>query len=330
VTAIPITVTGAGSLFGQGIVKCLRKSDLHISIQGLDYFPTAVGLRWCDKGDLLPDLLDPSVSEDIWFDALCRTVSAHGSRFLFVGADFELVPLARRSAHLLERTGCRAIVSHLQLVEACKDKHATAGLLSSLGVPAPKTFLPDEGLERIERALGYPMIVKPRFGSRSRGVVRVTDRPALERALRETPQPVVQQYLPDEEAEFSCGVVCFDGVVDSVAILRRRLKDGNTVIAFSEECADLEIFCRKVGNLLKPFGPLNIQLRMTDKTPCIFEINPRFSGTTVFRALLGINEPVRILRHLLGLPVEPSPRLRHGRVLRYFEELVEFADAQAS
>lgn len=326
-TALPVSVTGVGSLFGQGIVKCLRMSDLDMSIHGMDYFPTAVGLRWCDYGDLLPDVLAATVSEEVWFDALCEVIRARRTRFLFIGADFELVPLARRADLLLERTGCKTIVSSPQLVETCKDKHATVGLLASLGVPTPQTYLPDEPLDAIERVVGYPMIVKPRFGSRSRGVVRVEDRVTLERAVRETASPVIQQYLAGDDAEFSCGVVCYDGEVDSVAVLRRRLKDGNTVMAFSEDHPEIETFCRHVGKLLKPFGPLNIQLRVVHHMPHVFEINPRFSGTTVFRARLGINEPVRMLRRLQGWPLEQNPRLRHGSVLRYFEELVELADA---
>lgn len=321
-TAIPVTVTGAGSLFGQGILKCLRMSDLDLRLAGLDYFDTAIGFRWCEERGVLPDLLDESVSEDAWFEALCGHVRASGSRFLFVGADFELVTMAHRATELFERTGCQAIVSPPALVAACKDKFETARLLQSLGLPAPASFLPEDGLDRIAVALEFPMIVKPRSGARSRGVALVRDRAALEHAVRTTERPVIQQYVGDEEAEFTCGVCFLDGAVDSVAVLRRRLKDGNTVVAVSEDRSELDEFCAQVGALLRPFGPLNIQLRLVGDMPVIFEINPRFSGTTVFRALLGVNEPERILRRLLGLPVSRNPRMRRGRVVRYFEEVV--------
>lgn len=37
-------------------------------------------------------------------------------------------------------------------------------------------------------------------------------------------------------------------------------------------------------------GPLNIQCRMVDNELYVFEINPRFSGTSPFRTLFGFNE----------------------------------------
>ncbi len=326
-----VTVTGAGSLFGQGIIKCLRMGDVSVHIQGLDYFEGAIGFEWCDRTGLLPDLLAPAVSEDVWFADLCQQVSAAKSRVLFVGADFELIPLASRAQELIERTGCRAIVSSRRIIKICKDKHRTADWLAEIGETPPETFLPDTGLGRIEAAIRYPMIVKPRFGSRSRGVVCVGDRAQLERAIAETAQPVIQQFLPGDDNEYSCGVVVLDGRVDSVAVLRRRLKDGNTISASSTEPQpNIEALCRRVGEALNPLGPINIQLRLVDGAPYVFEINPRFSGTTIFRAHFGINEPVRVLRHCLGLPLSAPPHLLKGLIRRYFDEIVDLAEPTPS
>ena len=37
-------------------------------------------------------------------------------------------------------------------------------------------------------------------------------------------------------------------------------------------------------------GSINIQLRMTKNGPILFEINPRLSGTLVFRDKMGFND----------------------------------------
>lgn len=327
---IRVTVTGAGSLFGQGIIKCLRRADLPMRLHGLDYFATAMGFHWCDETGLLPDLLDPAISEEAWFADLCRQVGEAGSQILFVGADFELRPLARLAETLRARTGCHAVVGPTAIVDICKDKYRTARWLREIGAPAPESRLPSDGIDEIETAIAYPMIVKPRFGARSRGVVRVADRAALQRALAVCKDPVVQRYLPGAEREYSCGVVVLDGRVDTVSVLRRRLKDGNTSTAVADPVPAVDALCRKVGKALAPHGPINIQLRLVDETPYVFEINPRFSGTTIFRALLGVNEPERVLRHVLTLPLSPPPILRAGRVTRYFDEIVEDDTAMLS
>ena len=324
-----IMVSGAGSLFGQGIIKCLRMGhpDLELTIAGLDYFETAVGFHWCDTSALLPDFLAPDIHEDYWFDRLCEEVDRNGSQFLFIGADFELLPLARRASELHARTGCTAIVSPENVVRTCNDKYQTAIFLQEAGLPAPRSWLPDD-MDLAVEDLGFPLLIKPRFGARSRGVAVIHDQEQLRTAIGETDDPVIQEYLPGDDGEFTCGVMLVDGNLDSVCALRRQLKDGNTSIAYSEPATEIESYCARVAKSLNPFGPLNIQLRLKNGQPYVFEINPRFSGTTIFRAHFGINEPMRILRQLCGLDVEEAPRPHSGRIVRYFEELVEISSPQ--
>jgi carbamoyl-phosphate synthase large subunit len=324
VTSVNVTVSGAGSLFGQGIVKALRMegSALDLSIAGLDYFDTAIGFRWCDNWAILPDYLSDKVSEDEWFDNLCKQIKLSKSQYLFVGADFELLPIAKRAEELKDRTGCTAIVSPKAVVNICKDKFETARVMQSSGLSAPLSFLPEEADKAVD-LLGFPMLVKPRFGARSRGVVVVRCLTELTKALADSELPVIQEYLPEDDQEYSCGVVWLDEKIDSVCVLRRRLRDGNTSVAYSEPAPEVESYCVEIAKALKPFGPLNVQLRLKNGKPYVFEINPRFSGTTVFRAHFGINEPQRILSRLCGLDVPSLPVAKNGRIIRYFDEIVE-------
>ena len=54
---------------------------------------------------------------------------------------------------------------------------------------------------------------------------------------------------------------------------------------------------KKITSKLEPYGPTNFQLKLTKKGPVIFEINPRFSGTTHMRSLFGLNEIDIIIKH---------------------------------
>jgi carbamoyl-phosphate synthase large subunit len=321
---VSVTVSGAGSLFGQGIIKCLRmeQAGLDLVINGLDYFETAIGFHWCDSRALLPDYLSPTQSEDEWFDCLCKELIKTSSQFLFVGVDFELAPISRRKSELFDRTGCTAIVSPEEVIRICKDKFETASYLLEAGLNAPRSWLPDQFDLAIESE-GFPLLIKPRFGSRSRGISIVHDQNQMTQALKGCEQPVIQEFLPDDDQEFSCGIVWLEGKVDSFCSLRRQLKDGNTSIAYSEKPPIIEEYCAEIVENLKPFGPLNIQLRIKDDKPYAFEINPRFSGTTIFRAHLGINEPLRLLSNLCGISTPSNPPQHRGQITRYFDELVE-------
>jgi carbamoyl-phosphate synthase large subunit len=76
-----------------------------------------------------------------------------------------------------------------------------------------------------------------------------------------------------------------------------------------------------VAGALRPLGPCNVQLRLTDRGPVPFEINARFSSTTSMRACFGYNEVEMALRcYVLGERIA-LPHPQRGIALRFWEEL---------
>ena len=104
--------------------------------------------------------------------------------------------------------------------------------------------------------------------------------------------------------------------------MKRTLKDGNTRTAFLKHGAKLDQlneFIKHITKIIKPFGPMNFQLCLTPQGPVIFEINPRFSGTTPIRSLFGANEVDAILIKLSKKNYKYQYKLKEGLVVRYFE-----------
>jgi len=84
----------------------------------------------------------------------------------------------------LEGMGVPAISPH-QTVHTCGDKLMTTAALEEADVPSPRTrlaFTPSAALDAIE-AMGYPVVLKPLFGSWGRLLARVNDRDAAEAIL---------------------------------------------------------------------------------------------------------------------------------------------------
>lgn len=84
----------------------------------------------------------------------------------------------------LEGLGIPTVSPH-RTIEACGDKLLTSAALQEAGLPIPRTavaFTPETGLEAIE-AIGYPVVLKPLFGSWGRLLARVNDRDAAEALL---------------------------------------------------------------------------------------------------------------------------------------------------
>ncbi|MGZ4848631.1 MAG: ATP-grasp domain-containing protein, partial [Halobacteriota archaeon] len=89
----------------------------------------------------------------------------------------------------------------------------------------------------------------------------------------------------------------------------------------------LEEFVKSVITVLKPFGACNIQLRVRNGVPYIFEINARCSGTTAARTLAGFNEPKMICDFISKGIKDPTFSIREIAILRYWNELVVSCDA---
>jgi len=86
--------------------------------------------------------------------------------------------------HWLESLGIPTVNRH-QVVATCGDKWLTSTALQEAGLPIPRTvvaFTPETALETIER-MGYPVVLKPPFGSWGRLLARVTNRDAAEAIL---------------------------------------------------------------------------------------------------------------------------------------------------
>ena len=315
---IRILVTGVGSLLGQGILKSLVESSLDCSVTGTDYFPSAVGLYWVDKGHLLPDILKPEIDEEEWIDALIQVINQEKVNIVLPGLDFEIPILARNKSIIEKQTGAVLVVSSEEIVNVGDDKWETVKYLEDNNFHYPGSCLPD-AIDNFLRKNSFPLIIKPRFGHTSKNVFLIKSEKELHKAIQQCHKPIIQEYLGDLEQEYTCGATCIDNEVVTLISLRRILKNGNTQRAFCEKTEEIDEYIRKLTLSLNPYGPINFQLRLTDKGPVVFEINPRFSGTTPIRALFGVNEVEAIVNRLLGTKTESEYKEKDGVVIRYFE-----------
>jgi len=321
-----VLVSGAGSLLGQGIIKSLQTSSRDYEIYAADYFRTAVGLYWSKKSFLLPDFLDAEVSEDLWLRELIKIISKEFIDVLVPGLDFELPLLARHKEKIERVTPCRVIVSDERVVGIGNDKWETVKFLKESGFSFPYSSLAKNKEEFLDNC-SFPFIIKPRIGNTSKDVFLVKSKIELTQALEKVTNPILQEYLGSDEDEYTCGSTYVSNEIVTSIALKRKLKNGNTDMAFLEDSDPLEDYINKVTHALKPFGPTNFQLRLHKGKPVIFEINPRFSGTTPIRALFGVNEVEATLEAVLRGVLDYKSNKKPGVILRYMEnQFIEWED----
>lgn len=314
-----ILVTGAGALLGQGILRLLQVSDFPKKIFTADPDPRSTG-HWL--GDYAITI--PKVNDIHYIDTIEKIIIEHKIDAILIGTDVELPIFSKYKKNFLENHNCKIIVSNQEVVKIANDKFLTADFLMNNGFPFPFSVMANDikKLNEIERKLGFPLFAKPFDGARSLGIKKIENHEELMEIYDPNSNLVVQQFLKEDDGEFTSGCIVLDGKCKAVVTLRRDLRDGNTYRAYrDEETSKYDDFIIAIAEKLNPDGPVNFQFRISDGKPVIFEINGRFSGTTPLRHFFGFNEVEAVLKyHLFNKEVE-QPNLVNGVVLRAWSDL---------
>jgi carbamoyl-phosphate synthase large subunit len=151
----------------------------------------------------------------------------------------------------------------------------------------------------------------------------------------------VQEYI-DSSDEFTVGVMSSPkGEILSSIALRRNLNSklsrsmayGNRIISSGWSQGRIEAFpmiCRQAEKIALALGSswaLNIQGRVRNDQFIPFEINPRHSGTSYFRALSGVNEiiiGINCLTSAKGYISKRDTQIRSATYTRILTERVVF------
>ena len=308
-----IAVTGIGGGVGQSVLKSLTNTDYNIV--GLDGEALAAGLYTVPKSYMIPYSNKPN-----FISTLLDICQKEKIQLLFPGLDAELMPLSL-NVEAFKKIGTTVVVSTPDVINISDDKQQTYNVLTKIGVKVPFTCgLEDYAIEEKD----LPLIVKQKVGgARSKNVFVAKNIEEWSITMQNVGDDVcdfiVQTYI--EGDEYTCGSINWNGKCHGIIVMRRILRDGDTHKCFSVKNPVIEAVVRKVVDAIKPFGGCNVQLRMKDGVPYIFEINARCSGTTAARTLCGFNEPKMIADFLLK-GIEPKFEIKEQTILRYWQELV--------
>jgi carbamoyl-phosphate synthase large subunit len=193
-----------------------------------------------------------------------------------------------------------------------------------MGFDYPRSVLPEdnEQVKKFVETNQFPLIVKDRFGAGSKGVAVVKNQKDLDYYLSTIPNAVLQEYLSPDDEEYTIGLFMNKHHQPCASIVMKRdLGLGMTMKAQVLPNSTLGAYCEKIMKNLNCIGPANVQLRVTERGPVVFEINPRFSSTTSARPLFGYNDVEMSIREfVLNQPVE-RPIIKGGRFLRMIQDV---------
>jgi carbamoyl-phosphate synthase large subunit len=349
VIRVLVTAIGGGG-HGDQILKALRLAPQgSYKIFGADANPNCPQASLVDKFITLPMARDPNYMKTLLH--ACREL---GVQALFHGCEPELM-LFVENQQAIQSAGIFLPMNDTTLIRLCMDKAKTNERLAKLGFPAPRYVNVTSESEFVD-INWFPVVVKPAIGGGGSANVYIAQDMKELQALAVylglgsiTSDFMIQEYVGNPDQEYTVGVLHdLEGHYVNAIAVKRHLKSGMSIRTSVENRTsrkdlgpqlvissgvsqgdigrfeEVTIQCREIADRLGSRGPLNLQCRFVDGKVRVFEINPRFSGTTSLRAMVGLNEPdLLIRRHLLGQDIGQDVPYQEATVLRSLAETLQ-------
>lgn len=345
---LPILITAiGGGGHGEQILKALHTVNCgQYFIVGADaqsYCPQSI---MTDRFIILPRANEPDYMEKLL--SVCEELEI---RALFHGCEPELKLLALKRSCIEER-GIFLPINPTSLIDVCMDKIVTNRELLKYGFSVPQ-YIQARTIDDLNQIDWFPVIVKPSIDSggsanvyiaqTKKELLGLADYLGLELIYNNF---IIQEYVGTPDDEYTVGVLHdMDGnYINSIAVKKLFLGQLNIRMAVPNRTGRSDLGktliissgishgyvgrfpevteqCKEIAKVMGVEGPINIQCRLVNGVVKVFEINPRFSGTTSVRAMVGYNEPdILIRKHILNETILEDFSYEEALILRGISE----------
>ena len=342
-TKILITGIGGGSV-GRQILKALKLSHLSFFIYGCDVTDLTFG-----KNEVDTFIKVPYANNKDYINFVIKTCIRNNIKVLFPGSEKELQTISAHKERF-EKEGIYVPINSKQLIDNCLNKITCTNFLLENGFKSPIS-LKIETLNDLKKINFFPVVLKPFSGAGgSANVMIAQNKKELELfssyLLLNGINIMAQEYIGKPTEEYTVGVLCSSkGTLINSIVLNRHItsglgyklgvanktknKDLGDKLIISSGISQGEFIdrsfinevCEEIALKLQATSTINIQGRVHKKEFYIFEINPRFSGTTSARAVVGFNEPsILIEEKLNNKKIVPFFKYQTGIVYRSLVE----------
>ncbi len=307
-----ILVTGCGGDIGQSIGKILGECKLFDNVFGADINNDHAAKFLFKEVFILPLCTSPE-----YFTNLKYIIEYYEIDFLLPISESELRVFTEKKVENYF-LNVNLICANLKSREIGFDKLATSIFLEQSGLPFPETNI----IGTISDG-NFPLILKSRQGSGSKSIFILNEKDDFTYYQKKYPDFITQELLLHSPDEYTCGLFRSKSKEIRHIIYKRKLVDSYSGYGEVVENEAISKLLFSIANTLNLVGSINVQLKFSNKGPCVFEINPRFSSTVRFRHLMGFEDIIWSIQDSLNQPLnEYLPPKTGAKFYKGFTEYV--------
>ena len=306
-----ILVTGCGGDIGQSIGKILKEYDQCAILVGCDMSDRNPAIFIYDNFHKVSPIFKSNYVTEI------RAIIKKYSIDIIIPISEPELRFYTKNKLLELELNCHILMASFEAREVGFDKLETVNFLKKEGLPYPQTKL----FEHVKEPI-FPFLVKSRFGSGSKSLFIIKNEFEFNFYREMCTGFIAQELLENENEEYTCGLFRDKTGSTKNLILRRTLMGGYSGYGEVIENQHIENLIVKIANKINLKGSINVQLRLTSKGPIVFEINPRFSSTVMFRHIMGFKDLIWSIEDYFELPISTYIAPKIGT--KFYKGFIEY------
>ncbi len=308
-----VLVTDAQMRSSLAVIRSLGKKGLNVTAGEETRFTTGFFSKYCNNKVVY---INPINEEEKFVEKILDTVKNNDYDIVFPVADNCLKPIIENRKEFDKYTKI-ALPDNETFMKAY-DKGNTLKIALKNNIPCPKTYFNIDELYENQEKLNYPLIIKPRISSGSRGFKTCRSFDDLISNYKELQEKfgalLVQEYIPYGGEMGVYTLFNFESEPKAVTVQQRirsyPVSGGPSTLRktikneISEEAIKIGF---KLLRAMKWSGVGMVEFRIDgrDGSLKLMEVNPRFWGSLQLSILSGVDFPYMLYRLFMDGDVEP-------------------------
>ncbi len=306
-------------------VRSFGKKGFYVTAGEKTRFAAALFSKYCDKRFIYPS---PSEKKEEFLQGLEEELKKGNYDVVFpMELSTQLLLVSNKERFLRY---CRMPFADAEKTMQVQDKAFIMRYARENGFEIPKTYFIErlDQLDDIVEKADYPLLIKPRISSGSRGIIYVKNRAELAASYLKVhesyPLPIIQECIPSSGDAYGVGLLLnFKSEVRASFVYKRLrsypVSGGPSTLRESVKRDDIRGIAESLLSSLKWTGIAHAEFKIDprDKKPKLLEVNPRFWGSLELAVTAGVDFPYLLYLLAINGDVEPVINYKEGAQCRW-------------